>query len=658
MTSGTKRSRRGKREGPLTVEVDTQVAPGGAQRTALFLFKAVLSATKDGGERMAQDVMPKRVPARSEVPEEAKWRLTDIFASDEAWEEAFQQAKAALADAGRYQGKVGESAQTLLATLKMYEDISRQLDRVAEYAMMRRDEDSTVSRCQEMAQRALGMYSQAGSALAYVTPEILAIPEETLWSWVDQTPELAVYRHYLEDLLRSKPHVLTPREEQILAEVGEIARGPETIFEMLNDADLRFGTVRDEDGNEVELSHGRALQLLRSRDRRVREETFKTYAKQYLAHRNTLAATYNAAVQRDVFYARMRKHGSALESQLHPDNIPLSVYDNLIKAVREFLPALHRYMRLRKRMLGLDELHMYDLYTPLVRDVSFDVPYDEAKKMVKAGLVPLGEEYQAALDACFEGRWIDVYENVGKMSGAYQRNVYGVHPYVLLNYQGKIDDVFTIAHELGHAMHSYFTEKKQPFIYANYSLFVAEVASTVNEVLLTHYLLDVETDPRRRLYVLNNYLEDFRSIVFRQTLFAEFEKLAHQYVEEGGALTADHLCQVYRGLITDYYGPEVTVDPEIDVEWARIPHFYYAFYVYKYATGFSAATALADAILSGREGAVDRYLEFLSAGSSDYPLNILAKAGVDMSTPEPVRQALLVFERLLDEMEILAEQHA
>jgi len=607
---------------------------------------------------MSQEGIPKKVPARSEVPEEAKWRLSDIYPSDEAWEEDFQRLKEEIGRAGRFQGKVGESAETLLATLKMQEEIWKLLDRVGEYAMMRRDEDSTVSACQAMAQRALGLYSQAGSATAYITPEILAIPEETLWRYVDETPALAVYRHYLEDLLRSKPHVLTPREEQILAEVSEIARGPETVFEMLNEADLRFGTIRDENGNEVELSHGRYGQFIRSRDRRVREDAFKTLYAQYIAHRNTLAATYNAAVQKDAFYARMRHYGSALEAALHPDNVPTSVYDSLIQAVRESLPALHRYLRLRKRMLGLDELHMYDLYTPLVREVEFDVPYEEAQRIVKAGLLPLGEAYQAALDTCFNGRWIDVYENEGKVSGAYQRNVYGVHPYVLLNYQGKIEDVFTIAHELGHAMHSYFTQKAQPFIYAGYSIFVAEVASTVNEALLVNYLMDSEADPRRRLYVVNNYLEHFRTTVFRQTMFAEFEKITHRHVEEGGVLTADYLCEVYRGLNQDYYGAEVTIDPEIDIEWARIPHFYYTFYVYKYATGFSAANALADGILSGRPGAVERYLEFLSSGSSDYPLNLLAKAGVDMSSPAPVKQALTVFERLLDEMEILAEQHA
>jgi len=606
---------------------------------------------------MAQNGAAKRLPTREEIPEEAKWRLDHIYATDEAWEEEFQQLRQAVDQAGRYKGRVGESALTLLEALKMQDEIYNLLERVLQYAMMRRDEESTNARYQAMSQRALALYSQVGSALAYLVPEVLAVPEETLRRYVDEESGLQVYRHYLEDLLRSKPHVLSPREEQILAEVGEFARAPEIIFDMLNEADMKFGTIRDESGEEVELTHGRYTRFIRSRDRRVRREAFQKLAAQYLAHKNTLAATYNASVQKDIFYARMRNYSSALESELHPDNVPVSVYEQLIASVREALPALHRYLRLRKRVLGLDELRMYDLYVPLVPDVEYRVPFEEGKRIVKEGLAPLGEEYQAALDACFHGGWIDVYETQGKMSGAYVRTVYSVHPYVLLNYQDDIFDVFTIAHELGHAMHSHFTLAKQPYIYSHYSIFVAEVASTVNEALLVNYLLDSESDPRRRLYILNYYLEQFRTTMFRQTMFAEFEKMTHEEVERGGAPTADWLCENYRRLNLDYYGAEVTVDPEIDIEWARIPHFYSAFYVYKYATGFSAANALAEGILSGKPGAVERYLDFLSAGSSDYPLNVLAKAGVDMSSPEPVRQALRLFERLLDEMEIMAEQH-
>ena len=371
--------------------------------------------------------------------------------------------------------------------------------------------------------------------MAYLEPEILQLPEETLWSYVDSLPELGVYRHYLEDLVRNKPHVLSTREEQILAQVSEFARGPGIIFDMLNEADLKFGVIRDEDGEEVELTHGRYSQFIRSKDRRVRKDAFQGLHAQYIAHKNTLAATYNTSVQTNVFYARMRNHGSALEAALHPDNVPVSVYDNLIQAVRDSLPALHRYLRLRKRLLNLDDLHMYDLYVPLVPDVDYKIPYEEGKRIVKAGVVPLGEEYQKAVDICFNERWVDVYETQNKMSGAYVRTVYSAHPYMLLNYQETLMDVFTIAHELGHAMHSHFTLANQPYVYSDYSIFVAEVASTVNEALLVNYLLDSETDHRRRAYIVNYYLEQFRTTMFRQTMFAEFEKLAHEQVESGGA---------------------------------------------------------------------------------------------------------------------------
>lgn len=597
---------------------------------------------------------PARVRKREELPEHLKWRLEDIYPDDDAWEREFQAVKERLTTADQFKGRVGESAETLLAALKLEEEIEEAIDRLAGYAMMRRDEDNNVPRYQAMAQRVIALSAQAGSALSYLTPEILAIPKEKVDAFLEENEALSIYRYALNDLFRRKPHYLSPREEQILAEVSEIAQGPHTAFTMLNHADLKFGTIVDEEGNEVELTLGRYAQFLRSRDRRVRKEAFQTLYKQYFDHKNTLAAIFNTSVKGDVFYARMRRHNSALEAALNPDNVPLSVYENLIATVRKHLPSLHRYTRLRKKLLGLDELHMYDLYVPLVRDVDFKVSYDEAKRVVKEGLLPLGEKYQRLLDQAFESRWIDVYENVGKTSGAYVRDVYGAHPYVLLNYQGNIDDLFTLAHELGHAMHSALAQEAQPYVYADYTIFVAEVASTVNEALLVNFLLDRESDPRRRLYILNYYLEQFRTVVYRQTKFAEFEKVVHEQVEAGEALTAESLSQVYRKLNEEYYGPDVHVDSEIDMEWSRVPHFYSAFYVYKYATGFSAANALAQAILSGKEGSVDRYIEFLSAGGSDDPLNLLLRAGVDMNSPKPIEEALAVFDRLLDETERLA----
>ncbi len=597
---------------------------------------------------------PARVPERDEISEHLKWRLEDIYPDDGAWEQEFEEVKERLKAADRFKGRVGESAEMLLAALKARDEVSQAIDRLAGYAIMRRDEDNSVSRYQAMAQRAITLSAQAESAFAYLTPEILEIPKERVDAFLAENEELAVYRYALSDLFRRKPHFLTPREEQILAETGEIAEGPHTAFSMLNYADMKFGTIVDENGNEVELTHGRYGQFLRSRDRRVRRDAFQTLYKQYLAHKNTLAAVLCTSLKADAFYARMRRHPSALEAALNPENVPLSVYVNLIETVRRRLPSLHRYMKLRKRILGLDELHMYDLYAPLVDGVEFTLSYDEARSLVKEGLRPLGEKYQALLDKAFESRWIDVYENANKTSGAYVRDVYGTHPYVLLNYQGNIDDLFTLAHELGHAMHSALTQESQPYVYSDYAIFVAEVASTVNEALLVNHLLTKEKDPRRRLYILNYYLEQFRTVVYRQTKFAEFEKAVHEQVEAGEAPTAESLGQLYRKLNEEYYGPEVHLDPEIEVEWARVPHFYSAFYVYKYATGFSAANALAQAILEGREGSVERYIEFLSAGGSDDPLNLLLRAGVDMNSPKPIEEALDVFDRLLDETERLA----
>ena len=607
---------------------------------------------------MAEAASSRRVPLREELPEAVKWRLEDIFPSDEAWEEEFARAKELIASADRYKGSVGESAATLLAVLKLEEAVNLAIERLAGYALMRQDENTQVGKYQAMAQRIYGLAAQAGSALSYVTPEILGIPEETIRAWIKSEEGLAVYEHALENILRSRSHILSPREEQILAEVRELVQGAESSFDMLNHADLRFGTIRDEAGEEVELTHARYLQFQRSHDRRVRRESFERLYARYREHKNTLAAIFNTSVKGDVFYARQRRFPGALEAALHPDNVPRATYDNLIATVREHLPALHRYLRLRKRALGLEELHMYDLYVPLIRDVSFKVPYEEAQRIVKAGLYPLGEEYAQYLELAFTNRWIDVYENQGKTSGAYMRDVYGVHPYILLNYQGNIDDVFTLAHELGHAIHSHYAMNHQPYVYSQYSIFVAEVASTVNEALLVHYLLDAEADPRRRMFILNYYLEQFRTTVYRQTLFAEFERTVHEQAEKGEALTADSLCATYRQLNVDYYGAEVQVDPEVDLEWSRIPHFYHAFYVYKYATGFSAANAIAEAILSGQPGARERYIELLKAGGSDYPIELLKRAGVDMTTPQPVAAALSVFDRLVDEMEVLVAQYA
>lgn len=591
------------------------------------------------------------LPLRQELPEEETWRLEDLFPDDGAWEREFREVQERLPEVGAYRGRVLESAETLLAVLRLEDELSLKLERLYAYSHMRKDEDTTNATYQALADRAQALAAQVGSAFAFVVPEILAGDPAAVQRYLSENRDLELYRHKLEEILRRKPHVLSAAEEQLLAQVSEIAQGPGTIFTMIDNADLKLPTVRDEEGREVELTKGRYNRFLESRDRRVRKEAFEALYAAYKERLNTLAATYHASVKKDVFYARVRKYGSSLEAALDEDRVPVEVYTNLIAAVRESLPALHRYLRLRKRVLGLDELHLYDLYVPLVPEVRTEISFEEAKRLVADGLRPLGEEYGRVLQEAFSSRWIDVRENRGKRGGAYSWGAYGTHPYVLLNWHPDMDNVFTLAHEMGHAMHSYFTYRHQPYVYGNYSIFVAEVASTCNEALLLHHLLEKGPEESMRRYLLNHYLEQFRTTVFRQVMFAEFEKMTHEAVEAGRALTAEWLCEQYRRLNEEYYGAEAVIDEQIAWEWARIPHFYTAFYVYKYATGFSAATALARRILEEGEPAVGRYLDFLSAGSSDYPLEVLARAGVDMRSPEPVRRALQVFEKTLEELE-------
>ncbi|EGL83587.1 oligoendopeptidase F [Caldalkalibacillus thermarum TA2.A1] len=598
-----------------------------------------------------------QLPKRSELDPKYKWDLTKIFKSDEEWEEAFQEVKSLLPSIKEYEGRLMESADTLLEALQLRDEIGKKLGKVYIYAHLKKDEDTTNSKYVAFENRAASLHVEVASAVSYFSPEILRADESTVRSYLRENEALQVYEHYLDQLLRQKEHTLSTKEEAILAQVGELASAPNDIFTMINNADMKFPTITDENGEEKELTHGRYIQFLESKDRRVRQDAFKAMYDTFKKQRNTLAATLNANVKKDVFYARVRKYRSSLEASLDRDNVPVRVYENLIAAIQEALPVFQRYMKLRKKALGLDELHMYDLYVPLVQDVEMKYTYEEAKQLVRDSLQPLGEEYLAVVDEGFNSGWIDVYENVGKRSGAYSSGTYGTPPYILLNYQENLDNVFTLTHEMGHSVHSYFSCKEQPYIYSDYTIFVAEVASTLNEALLTHYLLQKTNDPKQRMYILNHYLESFRGTVFRQTMFAEFEKLIHEKVEEGEALTADRLSELYYDLNLTYFGADVVVDQDIAMEWARIPHFYYNFYVYKYATGFAAATALSQQILNEGKPAVDRYLSFLKSGGSDYPIELLKKAGVDMTSPEPVRQALRVFERTLTEMEELFGKH-
>lgn len=602
---------------------------------------------------MSQAPAPQTVRKRSEIPEQYRWRLEDIFATNDDWEKEFAAVKEAIPQIGAFAGKLGESPATLARCLDLMFDTVERFERVIVYAFTRRDEDTTNPTYQELYDRAQRLAVELTTATSFVEPEILQLSQEQLDEYLS-SQELSLYRHYLDNIVRNKPHTLSPQEEAILAAAGEMAQAPNNVFGMFNNADLKFPFIKDENGQEVEVTHGRYIRLMESKDRRVRRDAFKAMHDTYYKWRNTVAAMYSASVRNDVFYARMRKHESALHAALHADNVPVQVYTNLIDTVHSRLDLLHRYVRLRKKLLGVDELHMYDLYVPLVAEVDWEIPYEEAAETMLASMEPLGEEYVTIVRHGLENRWVDVLENEGKRSGAYSTSAYGVHPYILMNYENNLNNMFTLAHEFGHAIHSYLADRAQPYVYSQYTIFVAEVASTLNEHLLFHYLLHRTDSPAHRRYLINNYLDTIRGTVFRQVKFAEFEKLTHERVEGGGALTADWMSERYYELVKQYYGPDMVADDEIAIEWARIPHFYRAFYVYKYATGLAAATALGQAILDEGRPAVERYLNMLSRGGADYPLNLLKDAGVDMTGPEPVLQVMNVFESLLDELEKLS----
>ncbi len=602
---------------------------------------------------MSDNNTAKRLPGRQEIPSEMKWRLEDIYANDELWEQDYSWVKDQLPALAGFEGTLGESGQRLHECLQLKDEVFQKQEKLYVYAHMRKDEDNGNSKYQALLDRAETLSIQVGSQVSFVEPEILTIETATLADFVANTQGLELYQHYLDEIGRMREHTLSAAQERLLAEAAEMGQAPSSIFSMFNNADIQFPTITDESGQEVELTKGRFIQFMESRERRVRRDAFQALYKTYGAWKNSLAAMLNSNVKRSAFFARTRKYNSALEAALHADNVDTSVYDNLIDTVHKNLPAMHRYVRLRKKLLGLDELHMYDLYTPIVADVDMKITYDEAKAKVMTALSPLGDDYLANLQQGLDGHWIDVMENRGKTSGAYSWGTYGTHPYVLLNYQDTLDNMFTLAHEMGHALHSHYSDTNQPYIYAQYPIFLAEVASTLNESLLMHHVLENVTERNQRRYLINHYLEQFRGTVYRQTMFAEFERDIHGKVWAGEPLTPETLCRVYRSLNEKYYGPDMVVDEEIDMEWARIPHFYTPFYVYKYATGFSAATALAQGILANGQAAVDKYLEFLQAGSSDYPLNVLRRAGVDMAAPDPIQSALSVFGQLVDELESL-----
>ena len=600
----------------------------------------------------------RKLNTREEADARYKWAIEDLYKDDEDCKRDYELLKSRIPELTKFRGRLGESAEVLLSMQKLSDELNQLLEKVYVYANQRLHENTDNSTYQNLASQAQGLLVELSESLSFVEPELMELPDGIIETFLDENEELLVYRQYFENIIRQKKHVLPTEQEQLLAAMGEVAESPKDIFSMFNNADIRFPEITGEDGHPVQVTHGRYMSLMQSRNRQVRKDAFEAMYGVYGDWRNTLAAMYRANVKQEAFLAKAHKYTSDLEAALDGSHIPVKVYEQLIEAVHESMPLMYRYMKLRKKLLGVEELHMYDLYVPVIEQDHSEIPFEQAKKTVLEGLAPMGEEYLHLLREGFDHGWIDVYENQGKRTGAYSWGAYGTHPYVLLNYQGTLHDVFTLAHEMGHALHSWYSDEHQPYIYAGYRIFVAEVASTCNEALLIHYLMEQSKkagDQKKTMYLINYFLEQFRTTLFRQTMFAEFEKITHGLQEQGETLTADRLCEIYYDLNKLYFGEEICVDQEIAMEWARIPHFYTPFYVYQYATGFSAAIALSKQILEQGAPAVEQYKKFLKGGSSMYPLELLKMAGVDMEQKAPVQDALAVFAQYLDEMERLAD---
>ncbi|GIX49055.1 MAG: oligoendopeptidase F [Candidatus Tectimicrobiota bacterium] len=593
------------------------------------------------------------LPERHQLAPQDTWALEALYATEAAWEEEARRLQAQLPELERYRGRLAEAAETLYACLQLRDRLLQTYERLATYAHLRRDEDTRRPEGQALAARADRLGTEVKRAMAFIEPELLAMSPETLAGFLHDYPPLALYRFHIDDVIRRRPHTLSPAEEELLARTSDLAQVPYLAFSMLNNADLTFPRIADEQGREVEVTKGRYYRLLESPDRRVRHDAFHAFFSTYERYKNTWAAMLQGAIHRDVFYARVRKYPSALARALDADNIPVAVFTTLLETVNAHLAPLHRYVRLRQRCLQLDAVHPYDLACPLGPQVQPTFTYAEARRLVREAMQPLGPEYTAVLARALDERWIDVYETAGKRAGAYSTGAYGVHPFILMNFNGTLRDVFTLAHELGHALHTYFTNQSQPFVYSDYPIFVAEVASTTSEALLMHHLLATTRETARRLVLLQYALEQFRTTFYNQVLFADFEWQVHQQVEAGGALTHAWLGERFAELFQKYYGEALVQDAVHRVGWARIPHFYYNFYVYQYATGFAAATALAQQILEEGEPAVARYLAFLRGGRAKYPLELLREAGVDMTQPEPLLRTIRRFAALVDELAAL-----
>jgi len=591
-----------------------------------------------------------KILSRNEIPVKFCWDIESLYEHDENWEKDFQKAEQLKNELTKQKGKFTRDADSFLKCLQLKDEIFELIQKIYTYAHMRKDEENHNNSYQSMFYRASGLLVRIEENMSFIQPGILSLSVKKIEQWMKASNSLREYQHYLEGIYRKKDHILSPGEERIIAQAGEMAMIPENSFSMLSHADLRFSRVKDKEGKNIPISHGNFIPLLKKKDRNFRKKVFKKYYQPYERHQNTFAALLAGNLKKDRFYSQTRKYKNSLEAALFEDNIPVSIYENLLDVVHKNIELLQYYIQLKKEFLCLEPFHMYDIYMPLSEEiVHFD--YSDAQDIIINGLAPLGESYLSVIKEGFRDRWVDVYENRGKTSGAYSTGSYQSKPFILLNYQGTMEDVYTLAHELGHSLHSYYTHKKQPFIYSGYSIFLAEIASTTNEALLTQYLLARSENKTEKLTILNHFLEQFRTTFFRQTMFAEFERIIHEYEEKGGSLTAEWFSHQYSDINRYYYGENVIIDKEITLEWARIPHFYYHYYVYQYATGFAAAMAISCKILQEGQPAVQKYLEFLSEGCSDYPITVLKQAGIDMTTGKPLEEAMKLFGELLAQLE-------
>jgi len=598
-----------------------------------------------------------RIPERSEIEQEYRWATENIFPDAQAWEQEFEAVRGEVDKLVAAKGTLNKSPEDLLAVLKLRDGLEPRLERVYVYASLLFDQDTRDGECQKMLSRVRSMAIDYGRQMAWFEPELTQVPFKTIERWMKELPDLALYAHYFDDLYRQKKYILSEREEELLALAGEVRSVPGSAYSLLANADLIYGTINDESGQKVELDDQAFYKYMRSSDRRVRQDAYNAIVGAYAKVRNASGALLNGAVQEHLLTVKARGYESCLAAALEGSNIPTEVYTTLVSTVDENLPLLHRYQAIRRKALKLEDgVHAYDLFAPLVTGVESEYTYEQAVETVLAALQPLGDEYGAAVTKGFASRWVDVYATKGKRSGAYSSGTFLTQPYILLNFHGSYEDVSTLAHEMGHSMHSYFSRGTQPYVYSDYDTFCAEVASVTNELLLQDYVLKQITDPKMKLYLLVEFLETFRGTVFRQTMFSEFEHRIHEMAEAGQPLTADTLCAAYREIMTRYYGPDYVHDDLVDNYWIRIPHFYYNFYVYKYATSYCAAANISRRILAGEPDAVDRYLTFLKGGGHEYPIELLKGAGVDMSSPQPVQDAMKLFADMLDQTEKLLEQ--